>query len=542
VLNVAFLLVIAGIWAFQSAVPNLGRRSAWRYWADGLEIASAGHVPPESNQWGVELPTTVSKVATNSFEAAVTFFNGPDPFSGMRAILLIAAVGLVAALIALGRELGLGVFSALVPVLTVLLPDEAPFGREMAHDLASYTAENIGRMTAVCAVVAAIYALRTPTRVPLVFVGVFFAISALTHAIPTTIGCILLAAYGLGVVLLDRGRIRPLVARGAVLIGVIGLTYVAVVGVTQGALGFETAASGTWEDFPPGIDPTLSFSRGEYTPFAPRDGHWVTPPHRLVAEYANKTFVLPGSAWWSLAAIFVLLVGTAFVVWRRRQLLPLAAVAWGWSAVMLAAAFFFSFRYQTHVPGHFGLWRLYDYAVLLPALLLPALIAAAATFLPRLRWASIAAAAVVAAVVAVICALAAVVPCDAIVVANARTAGTWQATTGRRALTEGRAPFLQADVLRRILTVLDGSTKFFEDPQANEDFLAREHVEYLVVVRPRVWFGWGETERGPGPDDAERVEAVRGVDAVFRDDDVTIFAVEANTSPQPGSQPRRCPV
>jgi hypothetical protein len=562
-LNLVFVLVIAGIWAFQSAVPNLGRRSAWRYWADGLEIASAGHVPPESLQWGEELPTTVSKVATNSLEAAVIFFNGPDPFSGMRAILLVAAVGLVAGLIALGRELGLGVFSALVPVLTVLLPREAPFGREMSHDLGSYTAENLGRMATVCALVAAIYALRAPTRLPLVFVGLLLALSALTHAIPTAIGCVLLAAYGLGVVLLDRHRLRPLLARGALLVGVIGITYVAVVGVTRGALGFETAASGSWEDFPAGIDPTLSFSRGEYTPFAPRHGAWVTPPQRLVAEYAKKTFALPGSAW-SLGLIIALFGATVLLLWRRRGLVPIATMAWGWSAFMLVAAFFFSLRYETHVPGHFGLWRLFDYAVLLPALVIPALLAGVAMLLRRFRWTNVVAVTGVAAVVALVCALAAirqeepnrparaglrvisavasVVPCDAVMVANARTAGSWQATTGRRALTEGRAPFLQADVLRRILTVLDGSTKFFEDPQANRDFLDRERVEYLVVVRPRVWFGWGETDRGPGAEDTERVAALPEVDPVFESEDVTIFAVSANTAPPAGTPPRRCPV
>jgi hypothetical protein len=127
-------------------------------------------------------------------------------------------------------------------------------------------------------------------------------------------------------------------------------------------------------------------------------------------------------------------------------------------------------------------------------------------------------------------------------VANARTAGTWEAITGRRALTEGRAPFLDPGVLVRVLSVLDGATKFFDDPQANQSFLIRERVDYLVVVSPGVWFGWGGGGRHPKAGDAEAVEALPNVKEVYRDRDVAIFSVGPAATSSEGEQPARCPL
>jgi hypothetical protein len=135
-----------------------------------------------------------------------------------------------------------------------------------------------------------------------------------------------------------------------------------------------------------------------------------------------------------------------------------------------------------------------------------------------------------------------VVPCDARMLANARTAGFWEATTGRRAVTEGMAPFLRPGVLERILPILVAANEFFDHPQANQDFLARQRIQYLVVVKPDVWFGWGGTGRGPAPRDAEKIQSLPGVHPVFRDRRVSIFAVGSTDLQATDRQPRRCPV
>src|SRR5919204_2098535 len=51
----ALLLAVAAVWVALPSAVNLAHRSAWRYWADGLEVAAAGDVPAQSNQWGMEI-------------------------------------------------------------------------------------------------------------------------------------------------------------------------------------------------------------------------------------------------------------------------------------------------------------------------------------------------------------------------------------------------------------------------------------------------------------------------------------------------------
>lgn len=563
-LDLTLLIAVAVVWSAQPAVLNLAYRSAWRYWADGLEIAAAGHVPSQSEQWGMEIPTTVSKIALNAFEGVVSFFNGPEALAGMHAILLVAAVGLVAALLAVGRELGAGIFSPLVPVLVVLVPGKLPIGREMARDLTHFTAENVGRMVAFCGVVAAIHAWRRPDRrAPAVVAGTLLAAAALTHGIPALVAVVLLACYAFGALLVDRPRRRAIAARGLVLIAVLGVTYVGVVGLSGGALGFESAGRAASRDFPASIDPTRSFSRGELVPPAPKHGHFLTPPRQLLRAYALGTLRLGGTTWPAVAALAALLLATAAAVWRNRSLVPLATGVWGLLAVIVGAGFFFSFRYKTQVPGHFGLWRLYDYAPLIPALAVPTLLHEGAKALRAVRGVRLAVLALAVGAIAVTAALvqlrdqetrrgalgldviarvASFVPCDSRMLANVRTAGTWEATIGRRALTEGRAPFLQSDVLVRVLRVLVGATSFFENPGANQDFLASERVDYVVVVGPGVWVGQGSggSGRPPTPEDAGAVAALPDLRAIFRNDKVAIFAVGSRARPPEGGQPRRC--
>ena len=82
----------------------------------------------------------------------------------MYAILTVTAVGVVAALLALGRDLGLGIFAPLVPVLILLVPAGLPFAQEPSNDLRYYTAEGVGRMVAFSALVIGMYAVRAERR------------------------------------------------------------------------------------------------------------------------------------------------------------------------------------------------------------------------------------------------------------------------------------------------------------------------------------------------------------------------------------------
>jgi hypothetical protein len=124
---------------------------------------------------------------------------------------------------------------------------------------------------------------------------------------------------------------------------------------------------------------------------------------------------------------------------------------------------------------------------------------------------------------------------------NWRTAGSWEATTGRPAVTEGMAPFLRPQVMERVLPILLGANDFFDDPEANRGFLSRQRIDYLVIVDRRVRIGT-HSGREPKEGDAEAVASLPGVEPVVRDRWVTIFAVGAEAASRAREHPGRCPL
>ena len=559
------LLLLLAVLATRIAYPwerTLAIRSAWRYWADGLEVAAAGRVPLETQQWGIEFPTTVSKVVLNSFEGGVSFLLGPDPADPMKAILTMAVVGMAAALLAVGRELGLGAFSSLLPVMIVLVPEFVPLGGAVAGDVRWYTAENMGRLAAFAALVAGIYAVRAADRrAPAMVTGALLAAAGLSHLVPAVVCGGLLALYALGTVLRDRGGLRRLLVPGGLAVGVFVVSYVGILGLSGGDLGFQSAGGAEFEGFPEDVDPTRSLSRGQIIRHPPSDSTFLIPPSKLVRRFAEEAVGNPAWGWIGAGLLATLAAGTVLLVWRRRRFLPLATMTWGLAGALLLAAFFFSYRYDTRIPGDFGARRLYDYVVLIPALLVPAFLAASTgPLLTRSR----AAAAVVPLAVGLLGAVAAydrlprdreftaaeqgkqvielvgdTVPCDARMLSNGRTAGAWEALTGRRAITEGHAVYLRPQVMERVLPILVGANEFWADPQANREFLDELDVDYLVALRPGVWLGTNG-HRLPAEGDAEVIATLDDVHQVAENDFVTIFAVGDEAAAAAGGQPRRC--
>ena len=138
------------------------------------------------------------------------------------------------------------------------------------------------------------------------------------------------------------------------------------------------------------------------------------------------------------------------------------------------------------------------------------------------------------------------VPCDARMLANTRTAGSWEAWTGRGAITEGMSPFLRPEVMAGILPILVGANDFFKDPQAHQDYLADQRVQHLACpAPPGIWFGWGGTGRNPQPDDAAKISAARR-DPLPPSSTVTNAWPSSPSAGEPavpaGGLPSRCPV
>lgn len=561
------LSAVALTWPLYPPQNNLSMHAPWRYWADGLEVAAAGHIPPTTNQWGAELPTAVDKVVLDAFEGGVSFLIGPSPLAAMRAILTLTAIGLAATLIGLGRELGLRAFAPLVPAFVLLFPGRLPFADEVARDLSAYKAENVGRLVALTALLVGMYAVsKARSSVLAVLAGGILALDALTHGISAVVAIATLGLYLVAVLLVDRTYWRRTVSMGVVVLLVAGVGYGAMLRLSGGDLGFQRVTSGpALGGFPSDIDPARSFDRAEVVRKQPNKGRFFIPPSTIAERYAKTTIGSGANASDAGAApgglaLLLLAVATVVVVLVAIWLLPLAVVAWGLSATIVCGALFFSYRYDTQIPGDFGVRRLFDYAVFPPALIVTAVIEVFGLWVSRRRPFLLAALPILAAALAFVAAvdripirdpggrpakgLAAInrvaetVPCGARMLPNARSAGAWEAMTGRRSIIEGLAPYLRPEVTKRVLPTVIGAKQFFQDPKANRNFLIREQVDYIIVLR----LGRQTGSLHPFPTDVDAIASLRGVHEISESPGVQIFAVGPTGRTATAAQPRRCPI
>jgi hypothetical protein len=198
---------------------------------------------------------------------------------------------------------------------------------------------------------------------------------------------------------------------------------------------------------------------------------------------------------------------------RRRALGPVALASWATALTLFAAGLYFSHRYRTFVPATFGPRRLFEYEVLLAIV---AATAIASTVLRGVvarssgrrrhglrRAGAVCVAALAVAIAAstppraassreragfgVMTTLAKTVPCNARVLVNVRTAGSFEVLARRTSIDEGMAPYLRPSVLRRVVPIVLGAHRFFRDPAANRAFIENQHVDVvLVVAGPKV--------------------------------------------------------
>ena len=561
--GLALLVGVAVTRPFYPVELNFALAAPWRYWADGLEVAAAGNVPAESGQWGTEIPTTVSKVAFNSFEGGVSFLLGSDPLEPMQGILAVTAVGLTAALLAVGRELGLRLLAPLVPALALFLPAWLPFSRAFAVDLNTYKAENVGRMVAFCALVAGIVYIRGRAGPTLaVLAGALLAVAGLTHLVPALVAGLMLTLYALVSLVVSRGQAKRVLVGAAAAVAAFGALYLGTLGLAGGDLGFQRATSGSsFTGLPANVDPTISFGRQKLVPGASERGFYIEP-RNLVERFATQSIPREESVRFAALVLAALALATVFMALVERAFIPLAFVAWGVAGTLLAVGLFFSYRYGTQIPANFGPRRLFGYMILLPALVVPG-VAGSGLETPRAREPRGARRAAARrrgvrdrrggrararalspaadAGQSVMARVAGVVPCGTRMLPNARTAGSWEAVTGRRSIIEGMAPYLRPEVMAHVLPLLVDSREFFRDPQANRDFLARQEVDYVVFVQPGPWIG---TAGGLIPTDGD-LPALRSLPElrpVLEDDQVSVFAVGDEASAEAGPQPPRCPL
>ena len=499
------LLAIAVVRLRSSPLLDFEMFGPWRYWADGLELADAGRVPAQSLQWGALYTPAISKLVLNSFHGGSSYLLGASPLPAMGALLWVASTGLAAGLWALGRELGLRLLSPLLPLLTLTLLND-----ELRRNLDVYTAENVGRMVAVCGLVVGVRALRDregwlePVVAALLF-GAGFA----THGVPVVALMIALGWYGVARLVLewDRGAI---VARMAVIaVGAPALT-VALLLSAGGTIGFQGASGADrYGSFGPGVDPTASLLAGTVEHSPTGTGHWFIPPHGILTYFLRTVTTLDDPP---RILLWVIPIAAIVAAVAMARLLPVdlgstAIMAVGLGLSLVALAFLFSYRYTTQIPGRFGIDREFDYLPLAVVILVLAALEPAVGWLTRLRvWAPAAVAALVVALPAVAVGatvgparssyhsngvralsildwVAAHVPCDARILPDRVTLGTFVAATGRVSVVEGMGPYLRPEMLHPVLADVLRAHRFFERPAGGRRFLRREGVDYVIVVK-----------------------------------------------------------
>jgi hypothetical protein len=511
------LVGLAAIGAFAivrlmySPLVHLWDPTAWRYWADGVEIAFAGRVPGLVVQYGGPTVPVVNKALLSGLSAGLSVTIGREALPALGALLWISSVGLFASLWSLGWELGLRRVAALVPLL--LVANEVFLDRELSTDLHAFKAEVVGRAVAFCGAAIAVRALRDLGRwKDAVAAGALLGAAAVIHAVPVLIAAVLVAWYAVARLAIDR-RVAAVAARllavAAVSVVLGGAVLLASRGdaALGGAASDESAAA-----FGPDFDPTLFLNQGVDVVPRPGPHPWAMAPTRVAERYTAAALGIGGPPGAAVAlATVVLAVGglAAALALLLRGPPPIRAVgvvAWGTAATIVVVSWGLTSR-SLFVPATFGLRRLFDYGSLPVVLGIGVGMELGLDLMARrrsVRAASVALAAGVAVAAAAL--LPSALPpgapagadrpmveafgwlrthtgCDARILADQHTEGVFEALTGRVAVLEGATPYLRPELLPKVVTRLLDARAFFEDPSADPTFPQREGATLVVVLR-----------------------------------------------------------
>lgn len=564
----AGLLVLVGFALVRltfSPLLHMQTSTAWRYWADAVEIADAGRIPSTVLQYGGPSVSVVNKVYLNTLNAGISYAIGTEPLPALAALQWIGSVGLALALWSLGRELGLRFTAAAIPAL--LLANHAFLNTEFTADLASFKAETISRLVAFVGAAVAVRALWSRRAwKDGVLAGVLLGVAAGIHIIPVIIAVAMVTTYGVARLAVDRdllGTLRMALAAGAVTVAV----GMAILILPHGDIGLRGAAApGGYDVFAEGFDPTLYLNGGQVPGqkvVGPRT--FYLSPWKAMDKYVHSAIgAAAGPRWLKKLWVPVLVVGgllaaVAMLVLFRRDLKPLGLCAWGLGAAMVVLTWLFSLRYHLYIPAWFGVRRLFDYSSIPLVLGALALIEGALLAVTRVRsWLPSVAGAVVVALISIPLltgarasspdprAVALVpgfewirehTPCDARLLANAHSEGVFEALTGRVAVLEGATPFLRPTILEPIVRLLLQARAFFHDPAQHEAFLHDHAVDYVVVLIGG-HVGYRETI---GTTDAVALAALPSLERVFANQGMTIYRVTSGGGGGPRPDPARYP-
>lgn len=489
------------------------------YYLDGMQIASAHAVPAQTLQYGGTWPFANDKIFLDCFSAALVVLH-PNQIDGPRALDWSAAVGSAVALWALGQSLGLRRLAPLLPLL--LIGNRLFFEGSMTNDFEQYRSENVGRAIGFAALALAVLALRRRDRRVGLVAGLLFAAASGTHVIAAAALMCLFAMFVVAEMFAARwthgwlGPAREALAIGAVAVLVGGLIRLSA----EGAFGLEGASGpGAYRRLGLSSDPTFFLKSGSMRPIGKQAGAFYVPPSQTLHRYVSA---FTGNPSWILGTIAVVVAVAVAIALVRHASGPMrfnALVAVSFAFVLCILSLLFSLRYDVNTPATFGNRRLAAYAEFAPVVTVVTGLEFAVLVLARHRK-RLAVTLPTVAVVALAGLLLPFVaadattkneagaemrelswirvhtPCNARILANSVTAGTFEAATGRLAVLEGMGAFLRPEKLPAVVSALTGAEQFFRHPARNRDYLTRNGITYVFVKREKgdvhlgvLWFG-----------------------------------------------------
>jgi hypothetical protein len=530
----AGLVVVGLIAVARLRIPFNPTHGAWRYWADGLELAAVGHVPAASLQWGLLHPPAISKLAGNAFTGELSFLFATHALAGMAVALWLAIAGYAAGLWALGWELGLRRTAPILPVLGVAgasLPLGLHLNVDSIFKLTFFQDEDMGRAMAVIAVAMLIPALRGEGgRAAAPAAGLVLAAGALTHAIPAVAMLALAVPLALLMLLAGGGR-RRVAAAGGIALATAALATAAPLALAGGEIGLQGASSGAgYTLFDGRLDPT-AYMDGLLRPPRPKtQARWYERPAATARELvASAIGVTASDAEMAALAVAAVAAVAATALLGPAPLWRAAAAAAVMAALLLAVGLAFSYRQSFYIPATFGERRLFEYASIPATLIVLALLEAG---VDRLGRAGPRAPGIAGAVLAVLVLAAAgpsavrgalktssptaayitaarvATPCNSRLLATVNSKGAFQALTGREDVLEGMAPFLRPGILRTTVRMVHEARRYLLHPVTDGAYLAREHIDDVLVGRG-LGAGWKAFGRAPSLRFVRQVADVR---------------------------------
>ncbi|HEX2088542.1 MAG TPA: hypothetical protein VHI54_01225 [Actinomycetota bacterium] len=501
------LAVLAGFAIVRLTFPptlHFSASASWRYWADALEVADAGAIPRVALQYGTTFPPVTNKVLLSSLGAGLIFTIGREAVPGMAVALWLWSLGLAAALWSLGRELGLRLTAAMLPLLVVA--NTVFLNQELTQDLGSLKAEIAGRLVAFTALAVGVRAVRTREWKDIWVSGALFGAAMGIHLVPVLISLIFLASYAVARLTVERDRFL-IAIRGASLIGMGIFLGAVILFLPRGDLALGAAAGET----PGSFDPTRYLHAGARAPATVDSRAWYIAPRRALSTYIGSATgvsnTLTRHSSFSIGfAVAGTIIAVAMLVWFPSDLRHIGVAAGGLALFIVVLTWFLSVRYRLYIPAFFGVRRLMDYSSIPVILVGLAALEASLSWLARSRpWApAVVASALLVAVAAWLIPasrpapaasaqnqdvvelftwIRGNLPCDSRILADVHSEGVFQALTGRVSLLEGATPYLRRNVRDRVVELFLDARGFFRDPVANAEFVQRNGVDYLVMLQ-----------------------------------------------------------